>query len=402
MLLIGHTDELASASYSNDGRRIVTASDDGTARIWDAGSGRQIGVLNRGGRVTNASFSRDGRRIATASEDGTIGIWDAATDWPIKVLSGHTELVDTAAFSPDGKLIVSASDDGTARIWDAYAAPLDTQISWAEAAQFDALTSTERNALGLPAPADVRRWPPERTRCDEAAAAPYDPDRRATGVMIEGIVVDVASRACSATTDMPDRTDARTAYQRGRTRWASGDSRDARQDFETALQRGYRAASVDLARLLLQRPGASSDLERSVSLLRQAWHDGVSIAAFALGELYAQGVHRADATGYWLTPDPARASVWYRRGAGAGDPDSLGRLGDREEEIAYRSPAPADRRAHLLGAFRYYTAAADRARREDWPDEAWKSWRYRRASLARRLAHDGLTKQVAAIYDAAR
>src|SRR6185437_2766015 len=100
------------------------------------------------------------------------------------------------------------------------------------------------------------------------------------------------------------------------------------------------------------------------------------------------GVHRPHgAAGYWLAPDPTRASVWYQRGANAEDPDSLSHLGGREEEIAYHDPAPVDARAHLLSAFRYYAAAAERARREDWPDEAWKSWRYRRASLARRLAH---------------
>jgi WD40 repeat protein/serine/threonine protein kinase/TPR repeat protein len=403
MLLVGHTDQLGSASYSSDGQRIITASDDGTARIWDAETGRQIGLLNRGNRVTNASFSRDGRLITTASDDGTVSIWDAASDLPVKVLSGHTETVDTAAFSPDGRFIVSASDDGTARIWDARAAPLDAQISWAEAAQFDALTSTERDALGLPLQSDVRNWPADRTRCDDAAAAPYDPDRRAAGVMIDGIVVDVASRACAVAVTMTDQADARTIYQRGRTRWASGDSRGARQSFETALRQGYRAAAIDLARLLLQSPAASTDTQRAISLLERAWRDGVSVAAFDLGELYERGVHRADGTaGYSITPDPTRASVWYHRGAGAGDPNALSRLAEREEAIADDATAGADSRAHLLDAFRYYAAAADRARREDWPDAAWKSWRYRRASLARRLAHDGLTKQVAAIYDATR
>ncbi|HZT03949.1 MAG TPA: protein kinase [Steroidobacteraceae bacterium] len=403
MLLVGHTDQLGSASYSDDGQRIITASDDGTARIWDAQTGRQIGVLNRGSRVTNASFSRDGRLIATASDDGTISIWDAASEWPVKVLSGHTETVDTAAFSPDGHFIVSASDDGTARIWDARAAPLDTQISWAEAAHFDALTSTEREALGLPPQPGVRNWPLERTRCDDAAAAPYDPDRRAPGVMADGIVVDIASRACGVTAAMTAEPDARTVYQRGRTRWAGGDGRGARQDFETALRQGYRAAAVDLARLLLQSPTASPDPRRAASLLERAWHDGVSVAAFDLGELYEQGVRRAEGTaGYWIPLDPARASVWYQRGAAAADPNALGRLAEREEEIAYRTTPRADSRTHLLRAFRYYAAAAERARREDWPNVAWRSWRYRRASLARRLAHEGLMRQVAAIYDNVR
>ena len=421
MVLVGHTDQLASAGYSADGRRIVTASDDGTARIWDAATGRQIGVLDAGGRVTNAAFSPDGRRIATASDDGTVTIWDAATDWPIKVLSGHTELVDTAAFSPDGLLVVSASDDGTARIWNARAAPLETQIAWAEAAQFDPLTSTQREALGLFTQPDVRGWPADRTRCDDAAAAPYDPDRHAPGVMLDRIVTDVASRACSVPTALTYGVDPRTIYQHGRARWASGDVAGARRDFEAALARGYRTAAIDLAELLLQPPiGASSasptstgpyrseslpprsseDLERAISLLEQAWRKEVTIAAFDLGRLYEDGVPRAgSAAGFELAPDAARASEWYRRGSAVGEPDALARLAEQEEKLADAERVSGARIPHLLTAFRYYAAAAEQARREGWPSDAWRSWRYQRASLARRLARDGLMQQVAAIYD---
>ena len=423
MLLIGHTDQLASAEYSADGRRIVTASDDGTARIWNAITGRQTGVLNGGGRVTNAAFSRGGRHIATASDDGTITIWDAGTGWPVEVLSGHTALADTAAFSPDGSRVVSASDDGTARIWNARAAPLDVQMSWAEAAQFDPLTRTQRNALGLSRQLDVRSWPADRTPCDEAAAAPYDPDRHAPGVMIDRIVADVASRACAVPV-LTERADPRTIYQRGRVRWASGDAAAARQDFEGALAHGYRATAVDLAELLRQSPGrarsapngspipaaqqlsrttpaeTSPDPRRPISLLKQAWQAGVSVAAFDLGRLYEQGVRPADgAAGYWLTPDSARAFAWYHRGAEAHEPNALARLAGHEEDIAYTEHASGARTRHLLEAFRYYAAAAEQARRQDWPDDTWKNWRYQRASLARSLAHDGLMKQVAAIYD---
>jgi hypothetical protein len=56
------------------------------------------------------------------------------------------------------------------------------------------------------------------------------------------------------------------------------------------------------------------------------------------------------------------------------------------------------RNADLLQAFRLYAAAAERAHKEDWPDDAWKHWRYRRASLARLLAQDGLMQQVADGY----
>jgi hypothetical protein len=68
--LKGHEGAVYSAAFSPDGRRIVTASDDKTARIWDAATGRQIGQLNEHeGPVYSAAFSPDGKRIVTASEE---------------------------------------------------------------------------------------------------------------------------------------------------------------------------------------------------------------------------------------------------------------------------------------------------------------------------------------------
>ena len=118
--LSGHENEVTSAAFSPDGARIVTASADETARIWDAATGKEITVL-RGheNRVTSAAFSPDGARIVTASWDKTARIWDAATGKEITVLRGHDDFVTSAAFSPDGARIVTASWDRTARIWDA-------------------------------------------------------------------------------------------------------------------------------------------------------------------------------------------------------------------------------------------------------------------------------------------
>ena len=69
--------------------------------------------------VNRAAFSPEARRVVTASDDTTARIWDAATGRQITCLNGHTDRVRYAAFSPDGARIVTASADKTARIWDA-------------------------------------------------------------------------------------------------------------------------------------------------------------------------------------------------------------------------------------------------------------------------------------------
>ena len=81
-----------SAAFSPDGSRIVTASADNTARVWDAATGKAIAVLSgHEGRVNSAAFSPDGSRIVTASADNTARVWDAATGKAIAVLSGHED-----------------------------------------------------------------------------------------------------------------------------------------------------------------------------------------------------------------------------------------------------------------------------------------------------------------------
>jgi WD40 repeat protein len=67
--------------------------------------------------VFSATFSPDGKMIVTASGDNTARIWDATTGKELKKLEGHTSWINSAVFSPDGKTVVTASNDDTARIW---------------------------------------------------------------------------------------------------------------------------------------------------------------------------------------------------------------------------------------------------------------------------------------------
>ncbi len=114
----GHTNAINSAAFSPDGQRIITASDDNSARIWDAQSGNEISQLTgHSSLVLSAAFSPDGQRIITASHDNSARIWDAQSGNEISQLTGHSSSINSAAFSPDGQRIITASDDGTIKIW---------------------------------------------------------------------------------------------------------------------------------------------------------------------------------------------------------------------------------------------------------------------------------------------
>jgi WD40 repeat protein len=128
--LRGHTGAVRSATLSSDGRKIVTASDDHTAQVWDADLGNEIAIL-RGhtDKVWGASFSTDGSQVVTASYDHTARIWDAASGKQLAVLEGHEDWVHSASFSRDGRRVVTASQDKTARVWDLVAGSL-----WSESA----------------------------------------------------------------------------------------------------------------------------------------------------------------------------------------------------------------------------------------------------------------------------
>jgi WD40 repeat protein/TPR repeat protein len=403
-VLRGHEKRVNSAAYSPDGNRIVTASDDETARIWDARTGAELTELSgHDERVISAEYSPDGRYIVTGGFDRTARVWDARTGVQLAVLSGHGERAVFAAYSPDGTHIATASDDWTAGIWSAKVpAELDAQILWAAAAQSDPLSRDERTRLGLRPDERVRKWG-AASKCDEQAAAFYDPDRTAPGRLQESISADVANTDCARETARSGNAP-RLTYELGRALLARHDAAAAAYQFELALSRGYAASGVDLANLEIN-PGPTKSLRphRAISLYQQAWQAGVPIAAFALGSLYEHGLHTdATAGDPSLQPDLVQAWSWYGKGAAQGEPNALSRLAERDELAGFLEHDLTQRHARLLRAFTLYAAAAGRAHEEDWPDEAWKTWRYRRATLARLLAHEGLMQQVAEAYTASR
>jgi WD40 repeat protein/serine/threonine protein kinase len=119
LALNGHTDSITRIKIVRDGKRIVTASQDKTAKVWDAETGRNLLTL-RGHTdwVWAAAYSPDGRRIATGGPDRSVRIWDATSGRPLMTLIGHEHSVRDVAFSPDGRRLASCGVDKTARVWD--------------------------------------------------------------------------------------------------------------------------------------------------------------------------------------------------------------------------------------------------------------------------------------------
>jgi WD40 repeat protein len=121
-----HSMQIWAMTFSPDGKRLATASNDGTVRVWSwdpAQLGREqkaevelpVVVDGYGNRV---AFSPDNIRLATGGEGLSVKIWDATTGALQHTLPGHTGDVFAVAFSPDGRWLASAGADTTVRIWD--------------------------------------------------------------------------------------------------------------------------------------------------------------------------------------------------------------------------------------------------------------------------------------------
>src|SRR5262249_19588910 len=121
-----HEDMVRHVEFSPNGRRLATAANEGTAKVWEFDPERAeikktpLHTLTAH-HVMNVAFSPDGKRLASAGKDDkTVRVWDVATGHEVlPPLRGHTELIMVVAFSPDGQCLASASDDKTVRIWDA-------------------------------------------------------------------------------------------------------------------------------------------------------------------------------------------------------------------------------------------------------------------------------------------
>ena len=116
---IGHTDIISSIRLSKDQNTLLSASWDGTVRLWDVGTGLMSKKLKgHQGAVHTAIFSSDGNSVYSAGADRIIRVWDLNQSKTIKNFEGHNAEITSLLFSPDNKMLISHSVDVVTKFWD--------------------------------------------------------------------------------------------------------------------------------------------------------------------------------------------------------------------------------------------------------------------------------------------
>jgi WD40 repeat protein len=107
-----------SARFAPSGE-LVTLGDDAAVRRWDATTGRAIAARVFRDTPQDLQFDRAGTRAASPVANRAATVWDVATGLTLHELVGHVGATNSAEWSGDGSLILTAAMDGTARVWDA-------------------------------------------------------------------------------------------------------------------------------------------------------------------------------------------------------------------------------------------------------------------------------------------
>lgn len=119
MVFKAHTATVRSVSFSHDGQRLVTASDDKSVKVWSVHRQRFVYSLNQHTNwVRCARFSPDGRLIASCGDDRTVRLWDTSTKQCINCFTEYGGSATFVDFNTSGTCIASSGADNTLKIWD--------------------------------------------------------------------------------------------------------------------------------------------------------------------------------------------------------------------------------------------------------------------------------------------
>ncbi len=117
--LKGHSGAVMMATFAADDGRVVTASSDQTAKLWDAVTGAELQTCSQHtGPLYCLAVSADGRTLVTGAQDNTVRVWDLPLSHPIRRVTAPGAAVMGFAFSPDGTMLLAGSADHSVRLID--------------------------------------------------------------------------------------------------------------------------------------------------------------------------------------------------------------------------------------------------------------------------------------------
>ncbi|MFO0802018.1 MAG: WD40 repeat domain-containing protein [Gemmataceae bacterium] len=198
--LRGHVGPVRSIAVHSDGALLASSGDDGTIRIWDTKSNRELHRIEPGGRLRAVAFgpgtmlassgddalvklwdaasgeatgalsgakkalecvavSSDGERIVAAGIEGAVYFWQRRENATPKAMPGHAKHVHAIAFTPDGKTVISGGEDGSLRFWDGTTGAALASHAPDKRHTFNLVTSSDGKMLLASASGKgVKRW----------------------------------------------------------------------------------------------------------------------------------------------------------------------------------------------------------------------------------------------------